>query len=456
MNSRKQARTVSDSSNIIQTEVLIIGAGISGLEAARLLREQGVKTIILEARNRTGGRIWSIRSETGHMLDMGAAWIHGINGGIHNGLLSNPLWDLTQEANISTRPTQADDFQVIYPREYDQTDNFGQWFDDYMNFVREETRLSSSNTSFGYYADLFVQKTNFTENQKNIFYSLLHYYLENNEGARINEIGAKGFLDITTVHYGDEHIFHQDGFMSLTNYLTKYAGEIQLEKIVTEINYNNRFVQVLTNDGKIYQSEFVLVTVPLGVLKSKEILFNPQLPQWKLDAIDRLGYGLLEKIILVWDQPWWNSTNFYFMRVSSKTNHFGYWVNLNKWNDKPVLICFFAGQSDYREELIHDKDQIIEDITITLQEMFPNINIPSPVESILTKWYEDPFSYGAYSYVSVNQQYADPTYLAEPIGNRLLFAGEATSQDSYGYAHGAVLTARREVTRLLYAYDLLP
>lgn len=449
---------MSKSSNIIETEVLIIGAGISGLEAARLLREKGVETIILEARNRTGGRIWSIPTETGHIVDMGAGWIHGINGGIPNGLLSNPLWDLAQEANISTRPTEADDYQLVYSRDYVQNENIQQWFDEYMNYVREKTRTSPSSTSFGFYANLFVQTKNLTEKQQDIFYSYLHYMIENNEGARIDDIGAKGFLDMTAVHYGTEHIFHKDGFMSLTNYLTKYAGEIKLEKIVQEINYNNNdhYVQILTEDGDIYQSEFVLITVPLGVLKSREIIFNPQLPQWKLDAIDRLGYGLLEKIILIWNQPWWNSTNFYFLRISSKTNHFGYWVNLNKWNDKPILICFFAGQSDYREEYIQTKEKIIEDILITLQEMFPNINIPSPIESYLTYWNEDPFSYGAYSYVSINQKYADPSYLAEPIGHRLLFAGEATCQDSYGYAHGAILSARREVTRLLYVYDLLP
>jgi monoamine oxidase len=87
--------------------------------------------------------------------------------------------------------------------------------------------------------------------------------------------------------------------------------------------------------------------------------------------------------------------------------------------------------------------------------MFPEKVIPSPVGSYMTNWNQESFSYGSYSYISVMQNYDDPLYLAEPINNRLLFAGEATSTDTYGYAHGALLSARREVTRLLFVYDLL-
>lgn len=431
---------------------MIIGAGISGLEAGRLLGEQGVKTLILEGRNRTGGRIHSIRSEQGHVVDLGATWIHGIHGSIPTGIYSNPLWDLTQEANLPTRGTEALDFQ-IFSNDNNLAEDVVDWLDEFMRFVREETRLASADISFGHYATLFVKEKQFDSKQEEIFYSSLHYLIENTEGAQLNEISAKGVLDLTTVFYGEEHMFHQDGFMALTDYIAKSAGEIQLNKIVKQVNVKDTSVEVLTQDGRTYRSRYVLMTVPLGVLKSRQITFEPALPRWKLNAIDRLGYGHLEKAILVWDKAWWNSTHLYFLRVSPKITHFGYWVNLNKWNDKPALISFFPGNSEYRQRFINDKQKMISDIHLTLQEMFPNTDIPMPSESYLTTWREDPFSLGSYSYISVNQKYEDPSYLGEPIGDRLLFAGEATSQDSYGFAHGALLSARREVTRLLYAYD---
>ena len=97
------------------TQVLIIGAGISGLEAACLLRQDGISALVLEARNRTGGRIWSIRSKSDLMLDLGASYIHGNYGSIPSGLLTNPLWDRTREAKIPTRKTERTSFLGSYP-----------------------------------------------------------------------------------------------------------------------------------------------------------------------------------------------------------------------------------------------------------------------------------------------------------------------------------------------------
>ncbi len=144
--------------------MLIVGAGLSGLEAARLLRQNGIKTLVLEARNRTGGRIWTIRSKNDQILDMGASYIHGIHGSIPSGLLTNPIWDLVQEAKIPTRPTVRKDFLGSYPENNSLLDAF-RWYEEYRILVREETRMSSRNASFGYYADLFAQQKNFTEKQ---------------------------------------------------------------------------------------------------------------------------------------------------------------------------------------------------------------------------------------------------------------------------------------------------
>jgi monoamine oxidase len=141
--------------------------------------------------------------------------------------------------------------------------------------------------------------------------------------------------------------------------------------------------------------------------------------------------------------------------VSTKPTEFGYWVNANKWNDKPALICYFVGKEAYRLETTMNTSQVIEEVRQTLQKMFPDRIVPPPIDSFMTYWKLDPFSHGSYSYVSVNQRYEDPLYLSQPIGHQLLFAGEATSTDSYGYAHGALMSARREVTRLLYMYNLL-
>ena len=87
--------------------------------------------------------------------------------------------------------------------------------------------------------------------------------------------------------------------------------------------------------------------------------------------------------------------------------------------------------------------------------MLTGFVIPPPNEVHVTNWYEDPFSFGSYSYISTEQNYDDPIYLSEPVHDRILFAGEATSTDAYGYTHSALLSARREVVRLLYVNELM-
>lgn len=442
--------------NTMTSQVLIIGAGIAGLEAARLLQKNGIKTIILEGRNRTGGRIWSIRTKNGHIFDMGASFIHGIHGSIPSGLLTNPIWDLTQEAQIRTHPRDQTKFLGSYLVE-DNISVIRSWYREYLRFVREETRSSMmANISLGYYANLFAEQKNFTEQQRYAFINYLHFSIGTYEGTEIDTIGAKNYFNLNSLHYGDEHVFSETGFMALTDYLTKHVNDIRLEQIVTKITYNNESVEISTRDGQIYQTQFVLITVPLGVLKSRQIEFNPSLPLWKLNAIDRIGFGIYEKVFLLYDRMWWNTSDFSFVQTASEPTDLRYWGSSSKWNNKPAVLCVFAGQAATGLKLQLTQNQIVEYIQITLQKLFRNTMIPLPIDVYMTNWNNDSFSLGSYSYISFEQQHEDPFYLSEPIYNRLLFAGEATSTDTYGYTHGALLTARREVTRLLHVYNLLP
>lgn len=290
------------------TDVLVIGAGLSGLEAARLLEQNNIKTIVLEGRNRIGGRIWSVTLKNNHVFDLGAAWIHGINGSVPGGLVSNSLWNLVQQAKIDTRGTLQSDLRIFYPTNNTHF-NVQNWYDEYWRYVRESIRSSANNKILQFYADTFANLKNFTEIQKHAFYSYLHFAIESYEGAELDTIGAKNLFDVTSIHYGEEHVFHKTGYTTLISYLARTVKDIRLEQIVTKITYGDDLAEVQTADGKKYLAKFVLLTVPLGILKARSIEFSPALPSWKLDAIDRLGFGILDKAVLLWDEAWWNSTD---------------------------------------------------------------------------------------------------------------------------------------------------
>ena len=434
--------------------MLIIGAGISGLEAARLLGRNGIETIVLEGRNRTGGRMWSVQMKNDHTIDMGAAWIHGIHGSIPGGLLSNPLWDLTQEARIDTRPTETDDLHVFHSTENDSFDP-EYWYGEYVAYVKEQTREPGANGTLQHYADAFVQLHGLSVSQTELFFSYLHIIIENEEAAELDTISGKDVFVVSSNHAGVEHVFHKTGYKALIDYMAKDVEDIRLEQVVTKISYGNGLAEVRTADNHLYQAQFVLVTVPLGVLKAGTIEFDPPLPKWKTDAIQRIGYGLLDKAVLLWDEAWWDLKEYFFLRVASKRSEYSFWVNANKWNDRPALICYFIGKEAYRLETELTSAEVIEEVRQALQKMFPDRVVPPPIDGFMTHWKLDPFSNGSYSFISINQRRDDPFYLAEPLADQLLFAGEATRTEDYGYAQGALMSGRREVTRLLYDYELM-
>lgn len=439
-----------------ETQVLIIGAGISGLEAARLLKKNGVKTLVIEARDRTGGRIHSIKTKNGHVVDLGAQWIHGVNGSIPFGVLSNPIWDIVQEARIPTRATTGSDVHIFNLLDQNIAGSLSEWFDEFLDYVTNAVKTSTGSESLQYYANEFISMKNFTGGRLHAFVSYLHTFVEGNEGAELKRIIAKGFIYDNAVYQGVEPVFHETGFHSVIDYISKDLSDsdIQFNQIVDKITYGQDVAEVHTTSGNIYRAEYVLLTVPLGVLKGRQITFDPPLPEWKLKAIDRIGFGTYNKVIFEWDKAWWNSTNYYMMRVSSQSVLPRFLINANKWNDRPVLVFFFLGDDASSVETQSDQ-RIVEDVHRILTEMFPNLNVPMPTGSYITRWKSDPFSNGSYTYLSLNQTRDDMIYIGEPVLDRLLFAGESTSNEFYGYAHGALQTARREVTRLLFVYNLL-
>ena len=456
-----RSKTGLISNDYNKTQVLIIGAGIAGLETARLLNMNQIKTINLEARDRIGGRIWSVESKNGHIFDLGAAWIHGVNGSIPSGLISNQLWELTNQAKIPTRGTDKTDSKVFYVNENINKSSKKSEYDlkkyasDFLDYVGEQVKVSNPNKSLSDFSSEFSSLKNFSVDEEKVFLASLSTEIENDNNIELDQIGGKIYTEQGSYHCGEEAVFHKSGYGSLIQFLAKDNNNIRLNQIVTKIDYSSTdLIRVYTESGEVYEASFVLVTVPLGVLKARSIQFVPELPTWKTDSIDRIGFGIMDKIVLVWDKAWWNVTNFYFKRVSNSPSVFNYWVNANKWNDRPALIGFLIGKEALRSEKL-GKIKVTEEALKALSSMYPEQTIPEPVEVIMTNWKSDPFSNGSYSFVSKNQLYTDTLYLSLPVENKLLFAGEATSVDSVGYAHGALDSARREATRLLFSYNLL-
>lgn len=210
--------------------------------------------------------------------------------------------------------------------------------------------------------------------------------------------------------------------------------------------------EVILKSGESISADKIIVTVPLGVLKSKQIIFEPELPEWKTAAIDRLGFGLLNKVVLTYESRFWDTDIDLFGTTPATSDRsdnpdihadrgrfYMFWDCTAHASGRPVLVALMAGDAAFACENM-DNQTLISEATAILQRIYPNSTIPVPSESVITKWGRDEFSLGSYSYIGRTGSGADYEALARPIDDSLFFAGEATCRTHPSTVHGAYLS----------------
>ena len=205
-----------------------------------------------------------------------------------------------------------------------------------------------------------------------------------------------------------------------------------------------------------FQADAVLVTVPLGVLKQGNIEFRPPLPERHLSAVQRMGFGLLNKCIMVFPYSFWDTTvysedSFGSARVKHRDergNTFLFYA-YHYISGGAALIGLVAGAAAVEAESLQPGDQA-EHMLAVLREIFEKdgVTVPSPLHVACTRWRADPFARGSYSSVSRGASGLDYDTLSENIGGRLFFAGEHTWRQHPATMHGAFLSGIREAANI--------
>ncbi|MBT3604065.1 MAG: NAD(P)-binding protein [Candidatus Latescibacteria bacterium] len=418
--------------------VLVIGAGISGLATAKKLQSNGFNVTVLEGRDRTGGRIWS-SDVLGAKLDLGAAWIHGID--------NNPITTLAQEIGAETSVT---DFDALYM--YDTS-----------GIELEDAEIETVETTFKQVvAQLVAQKPNADSatamstavdqvlagfDLSDRLKSLVRWYItsevELELAADLSELSHKHW-DEDSKFPGKDVVF-PGGYQQLTDNLAT-GLDIRLSHIVSKIEYTESRVTVTTDQG-IFEGDRAVVTLPLGVLKSGSVTFSPELPAEKTGAVSRLEMGTLNKLALKFSDRFWPAEAHRMGVLEDNTDKtFEFW-NMTVHNNEPILVALFRGAHARSLEQMAEQD-VVALAMANLRSMFGH-SIADPTGFAQTKWHSDPFSGGAYVHVPPNAQASDFDLLADPIENRLFFAGEATNDTYWGTVHGAYLSGLREADRII-------
>lgn len=423
---------------------LVIGAGIAGLAAARMLTNNGRKVIVLEARNRIGGRLWSERSWPNAPLDLGASWIHGVQG--------NPLTKLANELKLPRQPTDFDnsasyaaDGRALTDKQVQTiSDNFDALYEA-METVREERDAGDlpDIPLKNVFEQILTQRRDPAAMQRALRW-YINTAIEHEYAADSSDLSLYYWDDESEALPGGDVVLPQGYDQILTN-LAK-GLDIRLGQVVQNITYGRNGVTVTTNQGQVTGTR-TIITLPLGVLKRSAITFTPALPAAKVTAINRLNMGVLNKAYFRFPRVFWDQEVEWLDYIGERTGEWAEWLNVFYYTKQPILLGFNAGAYGAQIESLSDEAIVAGAMTV-LRTIYGS-SIPNPDAWQITRWGSDPFAYGSYSHIPPGATSADRVTLAKPVSNRLYFAGEATHRQYPATVHGAFMSGQRAAQQIL-------
>ncbi|XP_055611005.1 spermine oxidase-like [Uranotaenia lowii] len=462
----------------MKTKIIIIGAGAAGLAAGSRLLQNGVSDfVILEAGNRIGGRIWTVPFGTEKCpIELGAQWCHGEENNVVFEL-AFPL-GLLEDSIFSHRNILIFSDGVLAPQ--DLTDKMKQLAE---KLISSDETMKSKELLGDYFPRKFKQMVAETpalaemdndllEAFITFYHNYLKGYLAIDSWSEVSASGdadyeeCKGKLRMSWKGRGSSQIL--DLLVNSTNADADFLNEkIILNKQVTQIKYDQYPVRVECEDGSILEANHVLLTVSLGVLKhTYEEIFDPILPSWKIDAIEGLHFGLVNKAFLEFEQPFWLELANVFRLVWRRSDlvelqnlDLGWVEGVSTFfavdSHPNVLGVWLVGSHGRHIESLPD-EAVKKGLHLLLKRFFRNLNVPEPLNFIRSKWYSDSLVRGSYSSRSLKTEQLNTSAhdLSLPVADgqgtaRILFAGEATSSNHWSTVHGAIESGWREADRLI-------
>jgi len=472
-------------------DAVIIGAGWSGIGAAAKLIQEGMTNILLlEARDYIGGRsktVYGFAPEKPDIpFELGSEFIYTN--------YPNAVLTIFQQQQLRYQPVDFSsasfvDTEIFNDAQQDYSSSL--LLDDTANgrlynklwkkgFLPYLTQQARPNTGYGTLLTDFETEADITDEfEQDYLEADLNWHVVVEMAADADRVSTAQTQEwITTIDQGSGENGQAAGMAvtsvpgggygnAIQSVVTDYGLEqytifgADVQRVVRQhgnshsnTNSHQDFVQIeYLKDGVLSSVEAltVLVTVPLGVLKSEDgIQFEPELPPYKQTAIDEMQMGVLDKLIMYWDEETMvQSPNFAAVwdEVADKewydlatpddatSTVWTAFSNSRRYNGLYTMTAWIGGsaaETMETQERASNEASIVEEVVANLRTMFAT-DVVSPTKYMLTDWWSDPYSRGSYSYKSVGADYTKlAKQLARSIDNTLFFAGEHTNANGWG------------------------
>jgi monoamine oxidase len=416
---------------------LIIGAGAAGLAAAHALQAAGKNILVLEARERIGGRIHTDYNLADFPLELGAEFIHGDHA---------PTYDLLRRANMGVIPVErkkklwwalpnqaafplgvhSPELQALVERIW--SDAAG------LSHARLDTDMSLAD---------YLRKKGYKADQLAVADVLLaQTCCATLDGLSCYDLIREAQVD----RAGEGEARIAVGYSSLLKWYSQ-AIPIQLNSAVVEIQWGRGGVSVITQDHRVYHAKNCIVTLPVSLLQQRMIHFEPVLPRQKQWAIDAFHFAAATKLIYRFRQRFWDADLTYLCHPGTAAR----WWTPSYGRQGAVIAAYLTDRRAWRV------DQLPEAQALGLGLLELSKLLAVPMEALdractLAKrvaWAADPWTRGGYASLSPHKSEARPL-LAQPEGNLLFFAGEATAYHSNPQTvHGALESGWRAAQECL-------
>ncbi len=416
--------------------IVVIGAGTAGLAAADVLREAGATVTVLEARDRLGGRVWTARDLAAHPVELGAEFVHGERVA---------TWEYLNDLDLTTFPNPDDGARFTHTsaglRRLDESGELADAIDALFSLDFDSLDLDPDQ-SLSVVLDRALRDAGIrlTDEMRGLIASSI----TPDFAAEPDKLSAQAVAALFAADSGETDFRITDGYARLIDGMAD-GLDVRLNTPVERIVWGAEGVRVHAA-GAVFAADAVVVTVPLALLQRGAIAFDPPLPPAKTRAITALGAGVVNKIVLRFDARFWREDFSYI--ATTRPTQLWWQPGAGRANPAPVLTALVGGENAARFSSM-PAEAVIRAALDDLEAILGVRDLAARlVDGRFIDWGSDRWAGMGYSYVPVGAMGAREV-LAEPLGGRLFFAGEATISSASGTVHGAIESGWRAAEEIL-------